>query len=169
MTEPGMPPGLRIRPAEPGDRSWIRRFLADNQSLRIARRGELVVPLHHPMLIAVRDEAPVGLLTYLVDGDACEILTLHATERWGGVGTALVNEVMAVATRHGCRTVWVLTTNDNVDALLFYQRRGFRIHAVRPGAVDEARRSLKPEIPEVGEHGIPIRDEIELEREIDTG
>ena len=64
---------------------------------------------------------------------------------------------------HGLRRLWVLTTNDNVDALRFYQRRGFRLSALRPGAVDEARRQLKPEIPELGEYGIPIRDEIELE------
>jgi hypothetical protein len=61
-----------------------------------------------------------------------------------------------------------VTTNDNVDALRFYQRRGFRLRAVRPGAVDDARRTLKPEIPAVGEQGIPIRDEIELERAIET-
>jgi hypothetical protein len=61
----------------------------------------------------------------------------------------------------GCRKIWTITTNDNLDAMRFYQRRGFRIAAVRPGAVAAARR-LKPTIPELGEHGIPIRDEIEL-------
>jgi hypothetical protein len=58
--------------------------------------------------------------------------------------------------------VWLVTTNDNLDALRFYQRRGLRLVAVHAGAVDEARR-LKPEIARVGEYGIPIRDEIELE------
>jgi hypothetical protein len=69
----------------------------------------------------------------------------------------------SVAAAHACRRIWVLTTNDNVDALRFYQRRGFRLGALRPGAVDEARRTRKPEIPEIGDHGIPLRDEIELE------
>ena len=55
------------------------------------------------------------------------------------------------------------TTNDNVDALRFYQRHGFRLVELRPGAVDAARR-LKPEIPATGAHGIPLRDELELER-----
>jgi hypothetical protein len=59
----------------------------------------------------------------------------------------------------------VTTTNDNLDALRFYQKRGFQIVAVRPGAVDESRR-VKPSIPVIGEHGIPIRDEIELERAV---
>jgi ribosomal protein S18 acetylase RimI-like enzyme len=68
----------------------------------------------------------------------------------------------------GARTegqrLWLVTTNDNLDALRFYQRRGFRITEVRPGASDEARRALKPSMSEVGNFGIPIRDEIVLER-----
>ena len=66
----------------------------------------------------------------------------------------------------GCTRLWLVTTNDNVDALRFYQRRGFRLRALRPGAVDEARRELKPEIPEIGDHGIPLRDELELELDL---
>ena len=57
----------------------------------------------------------------------------------------------------------MLTTNDNLDALRFYQRRGFRLAELRPGAVDRARERLKPEIPRTGEHGIPLRDELVLE------
>jgi ribosomal protein S18 acetylase RimI-like enzyme len=59
--------------------------------------------------------------------------------------------------------VRVTTTNDNLNALRFYQRRGFRIMGVHPGAVNEARR-LKPSIPAIGAYGIPICDEIDLER-----
>jgi hypothetical protein len=71
-----------------------------------------------------------------------------------------------IARRAGCSRFWLITTNDNVDALRFYQRRGFRLAALHSGAVDDSRARLKPEIPEVGDHGIPIRDEIELEQEI---
>ncbi len=114
------------------------------------------------MLIAEEEGERVGLLTYVVDGDTCEILTLGVTRQFAGTGTALVEAVRGVAREQGCRRVWVLTTNDNIDALRFYQRRGFRIDVLRPGAVDEARRTLKPGIPEIGDHGIPLRDEIEL-------
>jgi hypothetical protein len=69
-----------------------------------------------------------------------------------------------VETRTTAQRVWLVTTNDNLDALRFYQRRGFRIAQVRPGAVDETRKTLKPSIAEVGDFGIPIRDEIVLER-----
>jgi N-acetylglutamate synthase-like GNAT family acetyltransferase len=160
---------ISTRAATAADRSWVESFLADNSSSRVARRGELVRPIEHTMLIAERGGGLVGLLTYeLGDDRVCEILSLHATEPWKGVGTALLDSVAALATTAGCRTLWLVTTNDNVDALRFYQRRGFRLRAIRPGAVDDARRALKPEIPEVGEHGIAIRDEIELERAIEA-
>lgn len=64
------------------------------------------------------------------------------------------------------QVLWLVTTNDNVDAIRFYQRRGFRLSALRPGAVEEARRDLKAEIPEVGGYGIPMRDELEFVRDV---
>ena len=119
------------------------------------------------MLIAETKEGqPAGLLTYIPTDDACEILTLHAVEQGQGAGTALIAAIRAMATERAWRHVWLVTTNDNVDALRFYQRRGFRLAALRPGAVDEARRTLKPEIPAVGNYAIPLRDEIELELEL---
>ena len=71
-----------------------------------------------------------------------------------------------VAAEAGCTKLWLITTNDNVDALRFYQRRGFRLAALHRGSVDDSRARLKAEIPEVGDHGIPLRDEIELELEL---
>jgi GNAT superfamily N-acetyltransferase len=74
-----------------------------------------------------------------------------------------VGAVKDIARDAGCRRLWVVTTNDNLDALRFYQRRGFRLRLIRPGAVDRSRELLKPEIPTTGTFGIPLRDEIELE------
>jgi len=158
---------MRVREATRNDREWIESFLAEHGSVVVARRGELVRPLDHPMLIAVSEDGPAGLLTYIVDGRDCEILTLHATAQWRGAGTELVAAARDLARDRGCTRLWVLTTNDNVDALRFYQRRRFRLSAVRPGAADEARRTLKPDIPESAANGIPIRDEIELTMELD--
>jgi GNAT superfamily N-acetyltransferase len=121
----------------------------------------------HPALLAEDDEQHLlGLLTYAIDGDRCEVLTLHAAEQWRGAGTALIEEVERVAVAAGCRELWLITTNDNVDALRFYQRKGFRLAALHPGAVDRSRGSLKPEIPEIGDYGIPLRDELELHKEV---
>ncbi|HEX7463684.1 MAG TPA: GNAT family N-acetyltransferase, partial [Actinomycetota bacterium] len=73
--------------------------------------------------------------------------------------------VAAFAREHGCSRLWVVTTNDNTRARLFYERLGFRVSAVREGAVAESRR-LKPTIPLVDQSGVPVTDEIELERSL---
>jgi len=66
----------------------------------------------------------------------------------------------------GVDRAWVVTTNDNLGALALYQKVGFRLTALRPGAVDAARRALKSSIAAIGEHGIPIHDEIELTNDL---
>jgi GNAT superfamily N-acetyltransferase len=157
-------PELRVRPREAGDLAAVERFLSENHSRRVARLGRLEDALAHPALVAERDGELAGVLTYVLDGGACEVLTLHAVERGGGVGTALLRAAERIARDAGCERLWLITTNDNVDALRFYQRRGFRIAALHPGAVDESRRRLKPEIPRTGEYGIDLRDELELDK-----
>jgi GNAT superfamily N-acetyltransferase len=157
---------IDIRPREPADEPAVGAFLAERHSARVARLGRLERPLDHPALVAERDGALAGVLTYVIGREDCEILTLHTTEQSHGVGTALIDAVERIAAGRGCRRLWVLTTNDNVDALRFYQRRGFRLAELNPGAVDEARERLKPELPAVGEYGIPLRDELVLEKEL---
>ncbi len=78
------------------------------------------------------------------------------------IGTALIDAVKDVATMAHCKRLWLITANDNMAALRFYQKRGFLLVAVYRNAVEQSRR-LKPEIPLVGIDGIPLRDEIELE------
>ena len=159
---------MKVRPREAADQAAARGFLARHHSLRGARLGELVHPLDHPAFVAeTADGQLLGMLTYVPEPDwqQCEILTLHSDRQWHGTGTALVEAAVQLARRQGCTRLWVITTNDNIDALRFYQRRGFRLVTVHRGAVDRSRASLKPEIPQVGAYGIPIRDEIELEQQ----
>ena len=158
---------MKIRPRDAADQAAARAFLTRHGSLRVARLGELVHPLEHPALVAEAGGGQVlGMLTYVPgqDWQQCEILTLHADEQWRGAGTALIEVAGQLARRQGCARLWVITTNDNVDALRFYQRRGFCLVEVHRGAVDRSRAALKPEIPAAGAYGIPLRDEIELER-----
>jgi hypothetical protein len=49
-----------------------------------------------------------------------------------------------------------------LNALGFYQRRGFEIVTVYRGAINESRKR-KPSISLIGMNNIPLRDEIELE------
>jgi len=83
-----------------------------------------------------------------------------------GIGTALLEAVEAEARNAGCRKLWLITTNDNLDAFRFFQRRGFVVSAFRLGTMNEIRR-LKPNIPEIGCYDIPVRDEIEMEKRLD--
>jgi len=157
---------VEIAPSRPEDRSALEAFLGRHNALRAARRGELVDCLSHPAMIAWVDGEPAGVATYVVGDGECELLTLYAGTRSTGVGSALVAAVRDAARSAACTRLWVVTTNDNVDALRFYQRRGFRLARVRPGAVDVSRQTLKPEIPTTGAYGIPLRDELELELDV---
>lgn len=152
---------VAIRPYGESDRSWAESLLEDFGGAFQARRGELIDVLALPGFTAERDGRPIGLLTYRRANGECELAFMAALERHNGIGSALLD-----ALRHEVgdnQRIWVVTTNDNLEALRFYQRRGFRLSALRAGAVDESRRRLKPQIAAVGELGIPIRDEIELE------
>jgi GNAT superfamily N-acetyltransferase len=158
---------VKVRPRAAADQAAAQAFPARHDSLRVARLGELVHPLDHPAFVAEAAGGHLlGMLTSVPgkDWQHCEILTLHAGQPWHGAGTAMIEAAGQLARRQGCTRLWVITTNDNVDALRFYQRRGFRLVAVHRGAVDRSRASLKPEIPAVGACEIALRDEIELER-----
>lgn len=157
---------MRIRPAEPADEPALARFLERWNALRVARRGVLERSLEHGSLVAEDDDRVVAVLVYVIRGPACEVLALYVDEPRRGIGTALLAEARAIAEAAGCSRLWLVTTNDNLDALRFYQRRGFRLVELRSGAVDESRARLKPTIPTTGSHGIPLRDELELERDI---
>ena len=115
-----------------------------------------------PGFLAIQDRAPVGLITYRIDGDECEIVTLDSVRKGVGIGTALIETVNGAARAAGCTRLWLITTNDNLPALRFYQKRGFSLVAVHRNAIQESRK-LKPSIAAIGMDGIPIRDEIELE------
>ena len=158
---------VAVRAFRPGDVEWARESLKELWGSEVvAGHGELMRPLELPGLVAEAGGERVGLLTFRVDGRGCEIVSILSAREGIGAGSALIAAVTEEALAAGCRRLWVMTTNENLRALEFYQRRGFRIAAVRPGAVDEARRTLKPEIPDRGENGIPIRDEIDLEMDL---
>jgi len=155
---------MTVRHLAPGDRD-VEAFLARRGMVRIARRGQLLDAGDHPSLAL--GDPPHAVLTYVAGDTSWEVLALYAdVHRRRGDGTALVEAVAEMARAAGARALRVTTTNDNVDALRFYQRRGFALAELRAGAVDRSREQLKPEIPRVGEYGIPLRDEVELERRL---
>ena len=151
-----------IRPLEVSDREKVARMVAEAWGAAIVVvHGVVFRPETLPGFVAVDEQGEwLGLLTYqLAEGD-CEIVTLESLVPGRGIGTQLIEAVKGVAA--GCYRLWLITTNDNLNALAFYQKRGFHLCALYPGAVDRSRQ-LKPQISSLGNNNIPIHDEIELE------
>ena len=149
----------KVRPADPADRAWIAEFLrARWGAAMVAVHGEVIDATQLPALVA---EPRSGLATWRRLGDDAELVSLNAVPPGRGTGTALLAALTRQLGAEGCTRLWLTMTNANLSALRFYLRRGFRLSQVRPGAVDRARR-LKPSIPAVGEHGIPLHDELDL-------
>jgi ribosomal protein S18 acetylase RimI-like enzyme len=157
---------VEIRALTDGDRAWVRRTIVERWGEPlVVGRGRSWNPVDLPGLAAFDGERRVGLVTYELDGEVCEIVTIDALVEGEGIGTALLKAVEETARNRGCDRVQLVTTNNNLRALAFYQKRGFRLVGLVPGAVDEARRQ-KPSIPPVDSQGLPIRDELHLERRL---
>jgi ribosomal protein S18 acetylase RimI-like enzyme len=155
-----------VRSVVPDDRDWVLEIVRGWGADFVVTRGREVYPADLPAFLAESpDGERIGLVTYEIIGDQCEMVTLDALRQFAGIGSALTNCVRQVAVAAGCRRLWLITTNDNVDAIRFYQRRGFTISEVHVNALKQSRR-LKPSIPLVGQHGIPLRDEIEFEMDL---
>jgi ribosomal protein S18 acetylase RimI-like enzyme len=145
------------------DREEVAEFIERRwHSKMVVVRGQSFFPHLEQGFIERRDGRIVGLLTYRMVCDTMELLTLNSTLAGQGIGSSLMLNAIEKARRQKCPRVCLTTTNDNLSAMGFYQRLGFRMTAVHVGAMDEARR-IKPEIPKVGERGIEIHDEITLE------
>lgn len=155
--------GYEITPLSERHRRWADDLIEERWgSVKVVTRGHVHDTSLLPGFVAVSGGEPVGLATYDIAGDECEMVSLDSLAERIGIGTALVRAVEGVARSSGCRRLWLITTNDNLAAVRFYQKRGLHIAAIHLDALEESRR-LKPEIPLTGIDGIPIRDEIELE------
>ena len=154
---------MHVRAKEPSDQPWVEEVLERLWGSRtIAVHGQLFDAAALPALIVGdRQGLRTGLLTYTVEPPRAEIVTLNALGPHHGIGSALVAALAAELAARGIAELRLTMTNDNLDALRFYQRRGFRLAALRPAAVDDARRR-KPAIPVVGNYGIARHDELEL-------
>lgn len=155
--------GCEVTPLPAKHRRWANALIEDRWgSVKVVTRGRVHDTSRLPGFVAVRGDEPVGLATYHMVGDQCEMVSLDSLDEGIGIGTALVRAVEGIARSSGCKRLWLITTNDNLAAVRFYQKRGLRIAAIHLDALEESRR-LKPGIPITGIDGIPIRDEIELE------
>jgi len=152
-----------IRAPNRSESAWVEQQLRELWgSTTVVSRGRIHDASRLAALVAAQADELVGLTTFAIANEECELVTLNALRQHAGVGSALLSRVAEQVAERGCRRLWLITTNDNINAIRFYQRRGMRLVALHSGAVDEARQ-LKPSIPMIGKYGIPIHDELEFE------
>jgi GNAT superfamily N-acetyltransferase len=157
-----------VRPIRDDERPELARVVTENWGSPVVVSREVAHDVRElPGLVAVETDSDrwLGVASYRFEAAECELVQIVALERGRGVGTALLDAVTAIARAAGARRVWLTTTNDNLDAIRFYQRRRFRFIWVWRDAVTRAR-TVKPEIPLTGDYGIAITDEIELELDL---
>jgi GNAT superfamily N-acetyltransferase len=135
--------GVRI--AKGADRAAALRRLALSWGDPILVRGETHALADCEIFVAGDMEGLAAISTR--DAPIAELVAINAFEPGQGIGAALLGAII--------RRLAGFT------ALRFYQRHGFRLAEIRFGVVDAARR-LEPSIPLLGDHGVPIHDEIEL-------
>ena len=115
--------------------------------------------------VYVEDAAILGLVTYVLHANSLEVISLDSIQEGKGIGSRLMAEVEQFALEHAIPKIELITTNDNLQALKFYQKRGYRIIHIFPNAVVEARK-IKPTIPLIGNDGIPLLDELKLQKKL---
>jgi N-acetylglutamate synthase-like GNAT family acetyltransferase len=154
---------FEIRAIEPKDRQAVITFLMEQWcATQMILRGERVDLSNAPGWIAWEDGMLIGLVTIRQTSSECEILSMNSLRENIGVGTALINCVLEAARKEGAGKVILITTNDNIHAIRFYQKRGFDMVRINRNALDISRK-LKPAIPLAGLYGIPLKHEIEFE------
>ena len=141
----------------------LRQFWIDHWGgEEMITRGNVYRPEQLDGFVLEEKNEWIGLITFFIKDDECEVTSLDSLREGQGIGTKLIDKAMEEAHTQNCKRLFLITTNDNLHALGFYQKRGFEIVTVYRGAINESRKR-KPSIPLVGMNGIPLRDEIELE------
>ena len=140
-----------VRPISPEDREWVADTIGSAfGSVRLMSNDRMI-----------DDASLLDGFAAEIDGDT-ELVALVTTYRGAGVGGALLEAVVERGRRDRWKRLWLVTSNDNTDAIRMYQRAGWDWVDFRRDAITRAR-MLKPEIPEKGNHGIPIRHELQFE------
>lgn len=157
---------MDIKPISSENRQQVNDFIVSHWfSTDMVVRGEIIDMTVLDGFVVYEGENIIGLLTYKIDGTECEIVSLDSLAENQGIGTSLVNKVIEAAKENNCKKIKLITTNDNLNALRFYQKQGFDMVRIYHNALDVSRK-LKPSIPLVGEFGIPLKHEIEFEMDI---
>lgn len=154
---------MQVRPLTNDERAALTGWVSHTADSPIA-----VTPLSTYDLrgldgfVAVDVDEIAGALTYAIERQDCEIVTIDALQSGRGIGAMLLDSVRRMASQRNCARLTLFTTNDNLRAQHFFERHGFRLAAFYPDAMD-AVRQVKPDVPAIGDNGIPLRDMIQFE------
>ena len=156
----------KIESINEDNRNLVNQFFIDNWfSTDMSVRGEIIDGTKLDGFLLQEESTIIGLVTYTFFKDVCEIVSIDSKRENIGIGSALLKEVEKVAIDNNCKKIRLITTNDNMRALQFYQKRGYCLTKLYQNAMEEVRK-IKPNVPELGDNGIPLRDELELEKEL---
>lgn len=157
---------MDIKAICPHNRQQVNDFIISHWfSTDMVVRGEIVDMKVLDGFVIYENEIIIGLVTYRIREGECEIMSLDSLKECHGIGTALVNKVIKTAADAKCIKVKLITTNDNINAIRFYQKRGFDMVHLYHNSLETARK-LKPSIPLLGEFNIPLKHEIEFEMKL---
>lgn len=131
-------------------------------SAEMVTRGRVHNIAELPGFLYMEKNEILGIITYEILNNQCEIVSLDSFEENRGIGSALMMQTIETASTQGCKRVWLVTTNDNTKAIKYYQKRWFDMKALYHNSVTKSRQ-LKPQIPLYGNDGIPILHELEFE------
>jgi [ribosomal protein S18]-alanine N-acetyltransferase len=109
-----------------GEEAWTKEMLA----------GELKQqPASRHYVVAEDDGKIAGYAGLLGAGWQADVLTIAvATDHWGhGIGSALLDALLAEAQRRGCTEVFLEVRTDNTRAQRLYHRYGFTEIGIRRG------------------------------------
>ncbi len=152
-----------IRPATPG---LIAAVLAE-------RWGGLIVtpePVYRSgdvegLVVRAPGGENLAVVTWAIEGESAEIVSLDALVAGAGHGRRALAAAGEELARRGVSDLHLITTNDNIRAIGFYLRAGWRLVRLHLDGMDRVR-ALKPLIPLVGEDAIPLRDMWEFEKRL---
>jgi len=151
---------------------YIQKTIKDNEAVSeiikgwgsdiLVSRGKTYKTEDLEGILTYKKNKIIGLGLYYIKNNECEIVLLETFIQKKGIGTQIIEKIKEIAKLNNCKRIWLITSNDNIDAIKFYQRRGFNIANFYKNAMDKSR-ELKPTIPLIGNYEIPIKDELEFE------
>ena len=117
---------MRIEKIDNVNRWLIDEFIINHwfTTKMIVRGKEIDMTDTDGFYVIERDEI-VALITYIIYDESMEIMSLDSLNENKGIGTLLLEQVIEEAKKIGCKKIVLITTNDNIRGLEFYQRRGF--------------------------------------------